>query len=68
MKCLRGPGGITVEAVEYIDSLGYRWRVLRGWQYERHLGDFGSVEALAKVIDVSKLVEEDDDSGHEVSP
>lgn len=68
MKRLRGPGGITVEQVEYVDRAGYRRRVLRLRQYERHLGDYGSVEALAKVVDVGGLVEDDDDQADGEEP
>ena len=56
---LRGPGGITVEQVDYEDKAGHRQRVLRARQYGVHLGDFRSVEELANVVDVSELVEED---------
>jgi len=65
---LRGPGGITVEQIEYADRTGHRRRVLRARQHERHLGDFSSVEALATVIDVSALVKEDDDQADEEEP
>ena len=58
-----GCGGravITVEQVDFEDKAGHRQRVLRARQYGVHLGDFRSVEELAKVVDVSELVEEDE--------
>jgi len=61
VKRLRGLGGITVEEVRFTDRAGFRRRVLRLRQYERHIADYGSAEALAKVIDVGSLVEEDDE-------
>ena len=60
VKRLRGPGGISVEQVEYVDRAGFRRRVLWLRQYERHLGGYSSVEALSKVIDVGELVEDED--------
>jgi hypothetical protein len=57
---LRGPGGITVEQVDFVDKAGHRQRVLRARQHGVFLGDFRSVEELAKVLDVSELTEDDD--------
>ena len=59
MRRLPGPGGITVEQVDFEDKAGHRLRVLRARQYGVFLGDFRSIEELAKVLDVSGLVEDD---------
>ena len=61
MRRLRGPGGITVEQVELRGQGRAPAAGAAGCGgTASHLGDFSSVEELAKVIDVSELVEEDD--------
>jgi hypothetical protein len=56
---LSGPGGVTVEQVTYTDKLGYQRRVLRLRRQGVFVGDFRSVEELARHVDLSTLREDD---------
>ena len=56
---LSGPGGVTVEQVTYTDKLGYRRRVLRLRRHGVFLGDYSSVEELARHVDLETLREDD---------
>jgi hypothetical protein len=57
---LTGPGAVTVEHVTYTDKLGHTHRVLRLKRHGVFVGDYRSVEQLAREIDVASLR---DDSG-----
>ena len=57
---LRGPEGVTVEQVTYTDKLGYQRRVLRLRRSGVFVGDFRSVEELARHVDLSTLREDAD--------
>ncbi len=56
---LTGPDGVTVEHVTYTDKLGYHRRVLRLRRYGVFIGDFRTVEELARHVDLATLREED---------
>ena len=56
---LTGPGGVTVEQVTYTDKLGYTRRMLRLRRHGVFIGDFSTVEALARQVDLSTLREDD---------
>lgn len=60
---LRGPGGVTVEHVTYTDKLGYQRRVLRLRRNGVFLGDFPTVEALARQVDIATLEEDPEHDG-----
>jgi hypothetical protein len=60
---LTGPGGVTVEHVTYTDKLGYERRVLRLKRHGVFVGDYRSVEDLARHVDVASLREDAPESG-----
>jgi hypothetical protein len=62
---LAGPGGTTVAHVTYTDKLGYTRRVLRLARHGVVVGDFRTVEELARHVDVGTLREEADDAGQD---
>lgn len=58
---LTGPGGVTVEHVTYTDKLGYVRRVLRLRRHGTFVGDYRTVDELAKggEVDLATLREEE---------
>ena len=52
---LTGPEGVTVEHVTYTDKLGHTHRVLRLERHGVFVGDYRTVEQLAREIDVASL-------------
>ena len=55
---LTGPGGVTVEHVTYTDKIGHTHRVLRLKRHGVFVGDYRSVDELARHVDVGALREE----------
>ena len=56
---LAGPGGVTVEPVDYTDKLGHRQCVLRLRRHGVWIGDFRTVEELGKHVAIGELREEE---------
>jgi hypothetical protein len=55
---LTGPGGVSVEHVTYTDKLGHTRRVLRLKRHGVFVGDYRTVDELARHVDVGALREE----------
>jgi hypothetical protein len=54
---LAAPGGITVQHVTYTDKLGRTCRVLRLARHGDPVGDYRTVDELARHVDVATLSE-----------
>jgi hypothetical protein len=65
---LRGPDGMTVEVVAYVDKMQTHRQVYRLTQHGRWIGDDKTVDELDRKVDLSTLVEDADGSDRPASP
>jgi hypothetical protein len=61
---MRGPNGVTVEVVSYVDKMQQLRRVCRLKQHGVLVGEFKTVDELARKVDLAELVEETSEAGH----
>jgi hypothetical protein len=61
---MRGPNGVVVQIVTYVDKMQQTRRCYRLSQHGVLRGEYKSPEELGKVIDLAELVEEDDPGAH----
>jgi hypothetical protein len=56
---VRGPNGVVVEVIRYVDKLGYDRKVYRLSRHRVFIGEYKTPEELGKVVDLAELVEDD---------
>jgi hypothetical protein len=56
---MRGPNGVVVEVIRYVDKLGYDRKVYRLSQHGVFIGEYKTPEELARHVDLAELVEDD---------
>jgi hypothetical protein len=56
---MRGPNGVVVEVIRYVDKLGYDRKVYRLSRHRVFIGEYKTPEELGKVVDLAELVEDD---------
>jgi hypothetical protein len=61
---MRGPNGVVVEVIRYVDKLGYDRKVYRLSRHRVFIGEYKTPEELGKQVDLATVVEEAD-PGHE---
>jgi len=64
---MRGPDGVVVDVICYMDKLGYDRRVCRLSRHGVFLGEYKTPEELGKVVDLAELVE-DENHGRSAAP
>ena len=56
---MRGPNGVVVDVIRYVDKLGYDRKVYRLSRQRVFIGEYKTPEELEKVVDLAELVEEE---------
>ena len=56
---MRGPNGVVVDVVRYVDKLGYDRKVYRLSRHRVFIGEYKTPEELGRVVDLAELVEDD---------
>jgi hypothetical protein len=55
---LRGPNGVVVEVIRYLDKLGYDRRVYRLSRHRVFIGEYTTPEELGKAVYLATLIED----------
>jgi len=64
---MRGPNGITVDVIAYVDKMQQLRRVFRLKQHGVIVGEYKTIEELGRKVDLAELVEEDGATGSSTS-